>query len=118
MTLDYESRRMQLQRGNGWEKPFEDGPSLGFGLNRISHEQYQVLAVTPSSPARRVGLAAGDIVVALDGVPASRLGLDELRESMRRGGNRGLTVTVLRKGKPQELHIEAAATSAGPSQAK
>lgn len=118
MTLDYESRRMQLQRGNGWEKPFEDGPSLGFGLNRINHEQYQVLAVTPSSPARRVGLAAGDIVVALDGVPASRLGLDELRESMRRGGDHGLTVTVLRKGKPQELHIDAAGTSASPSQAK
>ncbi|WP_250622992.1 aspartyl protease family protein [Pinirhizobacter soli] len=108
ITLDYESRRMQLQPGNGWSQPFEDGPSLGFGLNRISHEQYQVLAVTPSSPARRVGLAAGDIVVALDGVQASRLGLDELRQSMRHGGSHGLTVTVLRKGKAQELHIEAA----------
>jgi hypothetical protein len=108
MTLDYASRRMQLQPGNAWSKPFDDGPSLGFGLNRISHEQYQVIAVTPSSPARRVGLAPGDIVIALGGVPASRLGLDELRESMRNGGNHGLTVTVLRKGKPHELHIEAA----------
>ncbi|WP_250633671.1 aspartyl protease family protein [Pinirhizobacter soli] len=108
ITLDYESRRMQLQPGNGWAQPFEDGPSLGFGLDRISHGQYQVLAVTPSSPARRVGLAPGDIVVALDGVPASRLDLDELRQSMRHGGSHGLTVTVLRKGKAQELHIEAA----------
>lgn len=108
MTLDYASRRMQLQRGNGWSQPFEDGPSLGLGLNRISHEQYQVVAVTPSSPAQRIGLAAGDIIIALGGVPASRLGLDELRQSMRRGASHGLAVTVLRKGKPQELHIEAA----------
>jgi len=106
MTLDYASRRMQLQPGNAWSKPFEDGPSLGFGLNRTSHEQYQVIAVTPSSPAQRVGLAPGDIVIALGGVPASRLGLDDLRESMRHGVSHGLTVTVLRKGKPQELRIE------------
>lgn len=114
ITLDYASRRMQLQRGRGWSQPFEDGPSAGFGLNRISHEQYQIVAVTPASPAKRAGLTAGDIVVALDGVPASRLGLEELHESMRRGASHGMRVTVLRKGKPQEIHIEPAMPAPTP----
>jgi hypothetical protein len=108
ITLDYASRRMQLQRGAHWTQPFEDDPSLGFGLNRISHEQFQVVAVTPASSAARAGLAAGDIVTALDGVPANRFGLNELRTSMRRGSLHGLTVTVLRKGKPHELRLTPA----------
>ncbi len=108
MTLDYASRRMQLERGKRWAQPFEDRPSLGFGLNRISHEQFQVVAVTPASSAARAGLAAGDIVTALDGVPANRFGLEDLRTSMRQGSLRGLTVTVLRKGEPHELRLTAA----------
>jgi hypothetical protein len=108
ITLDYASRRMQLQRGAHWTQPFEDDPSLGFGLNRISHEQFQVVAVTPASSAARAGLATGDIVTALDGVPANRFGLNELRTSMRRGSLHGLTVTVLRKGKPRELRLTPA----------
>lgn len=108
ITLDYASRRMQLQRGAHWTQPFEDDPSLGFGLNRISHEQFQVVAVTPASSAARAGLAAGDIVTALDGVPANRFGLNELRTRMRRGSLHGLTVTVLRKGKPRELRLTPA----------
>lgn len=112
MTLDYASRLMQLQRGAHWAQPFEDGPSLGFGLNRISHEQFQVVAVTPASSAARAGLAAGEIVTALDGVPASRLGLDELRANMRQGSRHGLTVTVLREGKPYEVHLAAAKPAA------
>lgn len=107
ITLDYASRRMQLQRDADWARPFEDGPSLGFGMNRISHQHYQVVAVTDGSQAQRAGLVAGDIVVALDGVPASRLGLDDLRASMRRGAQLGLAVTVLRKGKPREIPIAA-----------
>lgn len=108
ITLDYASRRMQLERSAHWAQPFEEGPSLGFGLNRISHEQFQVVAVTPASSAARAGLAAGDIVTALDGEPASRLGLDVLRTSMRHGSLHGLAVTVLRKGKPYELQLTAA----------
>ena len=107
ITLDYVSRRMQLRRGADWARPFEDGPSLGLGLNRSSHRQYQVVAVADGSPAQRAGLGAEDIVVALDGVPASRLSLDDLRASMRRGARQGLAVTVLRDGKPQEIRIAA-----------
>jgi hypothetical protein len=116
ITLDYASRRMQLQRSAHWAQSFEDGPSPGFGLNRVSHEQFQVIAVTPASSAARAGLAAGDIVTALDGVPASRLDLDELRASMRRGSLHGLTVTVLRKGKPHDIRLTAARLA--PDQAR
>lgn len=114
VTLDYASRRMQLQHGARWAQPFEDRPGPGFGLNRISHERFQVIAVTPASPAARAGLVAGDIVTALDGVPASRLDLDELHASLRRGGLHGLTVTVLRNGQPRDIRLTAAGTAPDP----
>lgn len=111
ITLDYANRRMQLQRGSHWSQPFNDNASPGFALNRISHRQYQVIAVKPGSPAERGGLVKDDIVIAVGGVPASRLDLDQLRTSLRRGFSHGLVVTVLRNDKAHELHLEAAKTA-------
>lgn len=109
LTLDYASRRMRVTPNADFDKPFaDDKPSLGLGLNRVAHDRFRVIAVKGGSPAQAAGLEAGDDVVALDGVPASDIDLNELKSRLKNTADNGLDVTVLRDGRPDTIHIAPA----------
>lgn len=58
------------------------------------------LRVVSGTPAERVGLRPGDVVVAAAGRPVA--GVEELRAALRRAGARPLELRWIRKGRPME----------------
>jgi len=67
--------------------------------------RYEVFLVLDGSPAAEAGLQAGDVVVELDGVPASSLPLTELR---RRCQAKGTTrrIVLERDGKRRSVDLK------------
>jgi S1-C subfamily serine protease len=63
-----------------------------------------VMSVEEESPARRAGLAEGDVIVALDGLPTS--GIDDLHRLLTRDRIHSLApVTIVRRGAKEVLWI-------------
>lgn len=58
------------------------------------------LRVVSGTPADRLGLRPGDVVVEVGGRPVA--GIDDLRAAIRRGGGRPLGIRWIRKGRPME----------------
>lgn len=70
-----------------------EGEYEGIGVSiQVIDGQLVVLRPLPGSPAERVGIKAGDIIVAADGVPLGGLTLAEAGEYVR--GPAGTTVTL------------------------
>jgi len=87
VTLDYQSRRILLRPNADFGEPFEVNMS---GLELVTEaDNFKVVKikhVRAGSTAAQVGLREGDEVVAVDGRPASRYGLDRLAKMFRREG--------------------------------
>jgi hypothetical protein len=104
LTFDYEHRRLYLQRGQRFASAQSHGYS-GLGLDRRDHQTLVVATVAPDSPAQTAGLRVGDQVTAINGTPASQLGLDDLRGlAMQPAGTR-VTLYAMRNGVPRTYAV-------------
>jgi len=74
----------------------------GFGGIGITLETaadgFKVAAVTPQGPAARAGLQAGDMIVAIDGVPTSGLSQSDVIQQLRGPVGSSLAIRVARAG--------------------
>lgn len=80
------------------------------GLELDEQEAGRVLAVRPGTPGAKAGVAVGDLVVGVDGVPNGTLsgdGVDALISNHPPGTP--LKLTVLRGGQPREVPLIAGA---------
>ncbi|MFG2693838.1 S41 family peptidase [Kitasatospora sp. NPDC048407] len=68
-------------------------PGVGLTVERSADGPTEVAEVLPGSPAARAGIAAGDRLVSVDGVPAAQLPVTELVSRLR-GGAAGSEVVV------------------------
>src|SRR5262249_44141630 len=59
---------------------------------------FKVAAVTPQGPAARAGLQAGDMIVAIDGVPTSGLSQSDVIQQLRGPVGSSLAIRVARAG--------------------
>jgi twitching motility protein PilT len=67
-------------------------------------DRFRVVAVRPDSPAAAAGFARGDLVVEIEGRPASDFSLDEARLNLRTEGRKN--VTVERSGRRLKVTME------------
>lgn len=95
LTFDYEHRRLYLEPGQRYASSPSHG-YCGMGLDRASHDAFVVSSLVPGSPAADAGLRKGDRVTALNGQPASHLGLDELRGLVQQPAGARLVLSVMR----------------------
>lgn len=72
-----------------------------FSLGVPAGATRQVDEVSPGSPAERVGLQEGDVIVAVAGQPTDRF--EEISDRIRASRGRPITVTVVRDGERLEL---------------
>lgn len=88
VIFDYSRRRMILEPAAGFADPFDHDMS---GLSLISDTPHfktiKVLRVIDNSPAAEAGLKPDDLLVSIDGRPASGLRLAGIREMFRREGS-------------------------------
>jgi C-terminal processing protease CtpA/Prc len=95
--------RWQIRRGAGREDEDLDGAGwagraqgtdgVGVGIGIVADgDALQVVRMVPGSGAFDAGIELGDYIVAIDGVPVTRLGVDRAFASLR--GQPGTTVAL------------------------
>jgi C-terminal processing protease CtpA/Prc len=78
ITLDYRNQRIYFAPNARTITP-DAYDRAGLWINRDGHA-FRVVAVVDGSPAAAAGVAAGDRIVAVDGVRAASVELGELRD--------------------------------------
>ena len=102
--LDYHAKRMIFEPNASTHDPFESDMS---GVTFRMDDSLTTLVadvVAPDTPASEAGLRHGDVVVSVDGVPGSPRLLGELRERLRRPGER-VAFVVRRSGEEKRVEI-------------
>jgi predicted aspartyl protease len=99
VTFDYQGRRMFLAPHARTAEPFESDMSGGTFVGNAGLTQILVDFVVPGTAAAEAGLRKGDVVTAVDGQPIGPRSLLDLRQRLRREGER-VSLTVQRGGAP------------------
>ncbi|MBI3115487.1 MAG: S41 family peptidase [Candidatus Kerfeldbacteria bacterium] len=71
----------------------------------VRDETLVVIAPLPGSPAEQAGLRAGDAILAIDGVTAIDMTVDEAVERIRGEGGTTVTLTVGRQGETEAFDV-------------
>ncbi|KPJ74628.1 MAG: hypothetical protein AMS19_15115, partial [Gemmatimonas sp. SG8_23] len=107
LTLDYPRDRILLEPNGLFDTPVREDLSgifmlraEGAGLDTIV-----VSVVGPGTPAEQADIQEGDVLLALDGVPASRLGIAGIFERLRSGPGETRRLLLERDGTTFEVHI-------------
>jgi len=86
VIFDHPRQRMILEPSEAFATPFEYDMSGAFLLARgEDFRRFEVWRVLANSPATEAGLAEGDVITRLDGKPAAKLTLEEVRRALRAG---------------------------------
>lgn len=82
VTLDYDHSGMYLKPVDGSVPDLDSFDRSGLWINSAD-QGFKVIDVTKGGPAEQAGLAKGDIIVSIDGKPATDLKLYDVREMLR-----------------------------------
>ena len=83
------------------------GSYTGIGIEVSAvNERVTVVAPIEGSPAERAGVLAGDVVLAVDGIPVSAIRLNEAIERLRGFPGSRVRLAVNREGEPQPLTFD------------
>jgi C-terminal processing protease CtpA/Prc len=96
-TYDYARGVVYLEPNAEFAKPFPGRKTFGVTLlsDGPDYRVFRVTAVRKDSPAEAAGLKKDDVVVALDGKPASEFRLADLRQALSADGSQH-TLTIRR----------------------
>jgi S1-C subfamily serine protease len=82
VTLDYEHNTLYLKPTSQAVSDLDTFDRAGMWLNR-DPKGFKIVDVTHGTPAEDAGLKAGDLIVAVDGVDATKIKLPDLRVRLR-----------------------------------
>jgi hypothetical protein len=87
VVVDYARRRLILERNSNFEEPSEyDMSGVSFRAYGNDFRTFRVYQVLDDSPAAKAGLRVDDVLAAIDGVPASRLTLEQILQMLKVDG--------------------------------
>jgi len=91
--LDYARNRVILEPGATFSKPFDRAFSgLGIIADGVDYRTFRIVDVLENSPASAVGIQKDDVIVAIDGRPASEVTLSKMLDMFERPRSYELTV--------------------------
>jgi hypothetical protein len=94
--FDYARKEMILERHEGSDEPFEADMSGMRMRAGASFAEISIVDVVAASPAAEAGVALGDRIVSIEGAPPTDRTMIELRQRLRRPGER--VSLVLQRG--------------------
>src|SRR4029077_12928749 len=71
-----------------------------------AHNRVVVAQVLPSSPAADAGLAAGDVILTLDGTPTEKLDAAQMYAASRQAAGTSLRLTVETNGTKRDVNLQ------------
>lgn len=84
-----------------------EGEFSGLGIViAIKDDQLTVISPFQGSPADKAGIKAGDIIVAIDGMPTLGMSSDEAVRKMRGEQGTKVTLTIQREGEEENIVVE------------
>lgn len=91
--LDYGRKRIILEPSPTFANPFE-GPNTGLAIRAFGddYRTFRVIDVLEDSPATGAGIREGDVITAVDDMPAEKFTLTSLLETLSASGSRRLTI--------------------------
>jgi predicted aspartyl protease len=105
VTFDYDHQLMYLKPIAGKVDDLDTFDRSGMWLN-VADKGFGIVNVGDGTPAAKAGIAAGDIIVAVDGKAASSLHLYDLRRRLRNDPpGTQVALTVERQGKPRKVTL-------------
>ena len=103
VTFDYANERMLLEPTDRMDRPFEWDMS-GIVWSQDEKRGMWIESLVAGSPAEKAGLQVDDVLVGMDGRSASDLTFIEVREMLRRKGER-VTLRVRRGADEVETQV-------------
>ena len=105
VTFDYDHQLMYLKPIAGKVDDLDTFDRSGMWLN-VADKGFGIVNVGEGTPAAKAGIAAGDIIVAVDGKAASSMHLYDLRRRLRNDPpGTQVALTVERNGKPRTVTL-------------
>lgn len=108
VTFDYAHKSVSLLPQSDADKPFEADKT---GLQILSEgpnlNQFRVIGVLPGSTAELAGVKVGDVIEAVDGVPANKSALHELREKFKSRDAKQWKLGIRRDGKRFDVIVQS-----------
>ncbi len=103
VIIDYPNQRLWLHPGPSFHEPFEHDMA-GFELLASGPDlrRYQILSVTPGSPAAAAGMEAGEELLAVGLAPVAALSLTQLSRLLR--STDGLALYLVLRRPNGEVH--------------
>ncbi|HEY1614336.1 MAG TPA: aspartyl protease family protein [Rhizomicrobium sp.] len=103
VTLDYAHNVMYLKPIAHRSADIGTYDRVGLWIN-AAPKGFEIVDVTPNSPASEGGLKAGDTIIAVDGTPATSIALYDLRRRLRDDPTGSLVrFTITRNGTKQDI---------------
>lgn len=103
VTFDFPHDRLYLKRGKSFDKPDEAG-MCGVSLERRAG-RVVVTGVYKHRPAARAGIRVGDVILKLQGRDASTYPMWEIRDLLRSGPGKEITMAIQRGKKVLEVAV-------------
>jgi hypothetical protein len=105
VTFDYDHQLMYLKPIAGKVDDLDTFDRSGMWLN-VAGKGFGIVNVGEGTPAAKAGIAAGDVIVAVDGKAASSMQLYDLRRRLRNDAvGTQVSLTVERQGKPRKVTL-------------
>jgi hypothetical protein len=104
VTLDFPHRRLYLKKGRRYQEADRDDMS---GLHILREDNSTVVKIVDSdSPAARADIRPGDRLLRIDGQEAAKISLFDLRNMLKSGNGKKITLTIARADKQEDKTIE------------
>jgi predicted metalloprotease with PDZ domain len=96
IVFDYTHEKIILEPNGHFNESFEFNMA-GIQFNRAAQDRFQISRVIPDSPASEAGLCAGDLIVQMNGQPASQFSVDDVEQLLKKEGEK--LMLYIKRGK-------------------